>query len=80
MPKIILAAARVNAGYSQEGLAKEMGVSRQAVIKWEGGKSRMRKAHFYMFCRLTGFSEDDIYQPLEAECQIEEMKVGAADD
>jgi DNA-binding XRE family transcriptional regulator len=63
MAKITLAAARINAGYTQEALAKEMGVSRQAVINWESGKSVMKTAYFYMFCRITGFSEDDILLP-----------------
>jgi DNA-binding XRE family transcriptional regulator len=40
-----------------------MGVSRQAVINWESGKSVMKTAYFYMFCRITGFSEDDILLP-----------------
>jgi len=63
MAKITLEAARVNAGYTQETLADRMGVSRATVIDWESGKREMRTAYFYMFCRLTGFSEDDILLP-----------------
>lgn len=63
MAKITLEAARVNAGLTQEVLANKMGVSRATVIDWESGKREMRTAYFFMFCRLTGFSEDDILLP-----------------
>lgn len=63
MAKITLTAARVNAGYTQEALAEKMGVSRQTIINWESGKSEIKTAHLYMFCGLTGFSEDDILLP-----------------
>jgi DNA-binding XRE family transcriptional regulator len=56
-------AARIAAGLTQEDLAQKMGVSRQTVINWESGKSEMKTAYFYMFCQLTGFSEDDILLP-----------------
>ena len=38
MAKITLEAARVNTGLTQAQLADKMGVSRQSVIDWEGGK------------------------------------------
>ena len=66
MAKITLAAARVNAGYTQEALAEKMGVSRQAIINWESGKSEIKTAYLYMFCGLTGFSEDDILLPIKS--------------
>ncbi len=34
-----IASYRKKAGYSQEGLAEQLGVSRQAVSKWETGVS-----------------------------------------
>jgi DNA-binding XRE family transcriptional regulator len=61
--KIPLNAARVAAGLTQEELAQKMDVSRQTVIDWESGKREIKTAYFYMFCRLTGFSEDDILLP-----------------
>lgn len=61
--KITLEAARVNAGYTQAELAEKMGVSRATVISWESGKSEMKTAYFYMFCGLTGLTEDDILLP-----------------
>ena len=35
-----IASYRKKAGYSQEGLAEQLGVSRQAVSKWETGVSQ----------------------------------------
>ena len=37
--KISLAAARVNAGLTQEEVAKLLGKSKQTIINWEKGKS-----------------------------------------
>ncbi len=66
MAKITLAAARVNAGLTQEQLANEMDVSRQTVIDWESGKREMKTAYLYLFCRITGFTEDDILLPIKS--------------
>ena len=63
MTKISLEAARVNAGLTQEELAQKMGVSRQSVFDWENGKREMRPVYLYMFCGITGFTEDDILLP-----------------
>lgn len=63
MAKITLEAARVNTGLTQEQLAEKMGVSRQSVFDWENGKREMRTAYLYLFCQITGFSEDDILLP-----------------
>ena len=61
--KIHVNAARVNTGMSQEELARLMGVSRQTVISWENDKREMSTPQLFMFCRITGFSEDDIILP-----------------
>jgi len=66
MAKITLEAARVNTGLTQAELADKMGVSRSTVIDWESGKREMKTAYLYMFCRLTGFSEDDILLPIKS--------------
>lgn len=66
MAKISLAAARKAANLTQEQLADKMGVSRQTVVDWESGKREMRTAYFYMFCGITGFSEDDILLPIKS--------------
>lgn len=61
--KIPIKAARVAAGLTQEELAQQMGVSRQTVINWETDKQEIKTAYLYMFCGITGFSEDDIILP-----------------
>ena len=66
MAKITMEAARVNAGFTQATLADKMGVSRSTVIDWESGKREIKTAYLYMFCRLTGFSEDDILLPIKS--------------
>ena len=37
--KVILKAARVNAGLTQQEAAKEIGVSKDTIKNWESGKS-----------------------------------------
>ena len=66
MAKIPINAARVAAGFTQEQLAEKMDVSRQTVIDWESGRREMKTAYFYMFCQITGFSEDDILLPIKS--------------
>lgn len=66
MGRITIEAARVNAGMTQSQLGEKMGVSRQTVADWENGKREMKTAYLYMFCRLTGFSEDDIIVPIKS--------------
>lgn len=63
MPKIPLVAARKAKGMTQAELAEKMGVSRETVLAWENGKTAMKTAYFYLFCKVTGFSEDDIILP-----------------
>ena len=72
MAKIPMKAARVAAGFTQDELADKMGVSRQTVIDWENGKRKIKPVYLYMFCRVTGFSEDDILLPImSTECRQE---------
>ena len=63
MAKITLAAARVNAGYSQEQLAEKLGVARTTVANWESGKTELKVKQLCAFCELTGFQMDDILLP-----------------
>lgn len=61
--KLPIKAARIAAGFSQEELAKEMGVTRMTVSNWENNKRGMRTTALYLFCKVTGFSTDDILMP-----------------
>lgn len=66
MAKITLEAARVNTRLTQQELADKMGVSRATVNNWETGKTEMKTAYLYMFCGITGFSEDEILLPVKS--------------
>ncbi len=66
MAKITLAAARTNAGLTQQEIADKMGVSRSSVINWENGKSEMKTAYLIAFCQITGFGVNDILLPTKS--------------
>ena len=53
-----IALARKQAGLSQEQLGEKLGVSRQAVSKWESGQSNPDVAYLAEMCRLFGVSSD----------------------
>jgi DNA-binding XRE family transcriptional regulator len=63
--RITMAAARVNAGLTQEELAAQLGVTRQTYASWEAGKAEMKTAYFIAFCQIVGFNSDDIVLPFE---------------
>ena len=53
-----IALARKKAGLSQEQLGEKLGVSRQAVSKWESGQTNPDVAYVTEMCRLFGVSAD----------------------
>ncbi len=55
-----LAARRKQAGLSQEALAEQLGVSRQAVSKWERSESSPDTDNLIALARLYGVSLDDL--------------------
>lgn len=63
MKKIPIKAARVAAGLTQKEMAEKMGVERQSIQKWENGERVMKIPYFKLFCRITGFEEDDLILP-----------------
>lgn len=63
MKQISLAAARVNAGLTQEQVAEKLGVTRKSVQNWELGRIPIKKANFIAFCTITGFEQEDIFLP-----------------
>lgn len=61
-----LAVLRKQAGYTQESLAEALGVSRQAVGKWESGQGLPEAATLLQLADLLGCSLDQLMrQPLE---------------
>ena len=63
MPKISLRAARVNAGLSQEEMARRLGVTREAVASWETGRVKIKDIHLYAICHVTGFAPEELFLP-----------------
>jgi len=61
--QITLAAARVNAGYTQENVAKKMGVSKQTIINWEKGKIIPGIPEMDMLSKIYNIPQDYIFLP-----------------
>lgn len=60
-----LKARRTAAGYTQEYVAETLGVSRQAVSKWENGASEPSTANLMALARLYGLSVDELLSTTE---------------
>ena len=52
--------ARKAAGLSQESLGERLGVSRQAVSKWESGASDPSTSNLLALAKLYGVSAEDL--------------------
>lgn len=55
-----LKARRTAAGYTQEYVAESLGVSRQAVSKWENGTSEPSTANLLALGKLYGVTVDEL--------------------
>lgn len=64
--QISLAAARVNAGYTQGDVAKMLHVSNKTINNWENGKVSPSFANVEMLCRIYGLSSDYIFLPTKS--------------
>jgi transcriptional regulator with XRE-family HTH domain len=60
MLKITLAAARVNAGFTQKEVADMLDVSNKTICNWENGKSFPSPKQIDMLCELYSISYDNI--------------------
>lgn len=58
--KLSLAAARVNAGLTQQNVQDKTGISRCTVISWEHGYNKPQKKNREIICALYGLREEDI--------------------
>ena len=67
-----LPARRKAAGYTQERLAAELGLSRQSVISWEGGSSWPSAALLPVIADLLLCSIDELYVAPETGCNASE--------
>ena len=54
-------------GMSQEELAEKLGVSRQAVSKWESGASDPSTANLIAIAKLYGVSAEEILREVRKE-------------
>ncbi len=61
--QISLAAARVNAGLTQEDVAREMKLNKQTIVNWEKGRVIPKSAQLRVYCDIVGISEDNIFLP-----------------
>lgn len=61
--QITLTAARVNAGYSLDEVAKEMKETKGTIINWEKGRTSIKIAEFEELCNLYKISKDYIILP-----------------
>ena len=60
MSQITLAAARVNAGYSQKYVAEYLNVAPSTVRNWEKGETFPKQPMIEKLCALYGVSYDAI--------------------
>ena len=58
-------ARRTECNMTQEFVAGELGVSRQAVSKWESGASDPSTANLLALCKLFGVSTEELLRGLE---------------
>lgn len=61
--QITLAAARVNAGMTQEDVAQRLQVSKQTIINWEKGRTIPGIPEIEMLARIYGIPQENIFLP-----------------
>lgn len=63
--KMSLAAARVNAGMTQEQAARAIGVCKSTIIHWEKGRVDVPFSAVVQLCELYGVSVGNIFVPFD---------------
>ncbi len=63
MKQMTLKAARVNAGLSQEDVAKQMRKGKQTLSNWETGRTKIDAESFLELCRIYRAKPQDITLP-----------------
>lgn len=61
--KISLAAARVNAGMTQEDVAKALKVSKNTIVNWEKGETEPKISRIRELSELYNMPLDNIFLP-----------------
>lgn len=71
--KLTIRAARVSAGYTQETMAKAIGLTREYINALENGRAPFSRAILLAWSKVTGFDVDDFILPeVSAQRRIEE--------
>lgn len=61
--QITLAAARVNAGFTQAQIASKLHKNKQTIVNWENGRTSIDTANFAMLCSIYKVPESAIILP-----------------
>ena len=61
--KLTIRAARVSAGYTQETMAKAIGITREYINALENGRAPFSRAILLAWSKVTGFDVDDFILP-----------------
>lgn len=61
--QISLAAARVNAGMTQDEVADAMNVSKNTVVNWEKGRTELKPHELAYLSKLYKLAEEYFYVP-----------------
>jgi len=64
--QISLAAARVNAGYTQNEVAEKMHVGKQTIVSWEKGTSEPKISQARELSKLYNMPMDNIFLPCKS--------------
>lgn len=64
--QISLAAARVNAGLTQEEVAKHMRIGKQTIVAWENGNSEPKLSQARELSNLYKIPLDYIFLPIKS--------------
>ena len=62
-----LSLLRRRAGYTQESLAEALNVSRQAVSKWESGRSDPSTTNLIALAKLSGIEPEELLRAAEVK-------------
>lgn len=63
--KITLAAARVNADFTQKEVAKTLKISKTTLINWEKSKVKLKPTQLIALCELYKINLDNIFLPIK---------------
>lgn len=66
LPRISIAACRVNAELNQREFADKIGVSLATVVNWESGKTEPTASQLRTISQLSGIPMDFIFVPAKS--------------